>query len=124
MSKPSRKTRRFIKLQFIDKVVDISVDMQRSLQTVLNTVEGAQVQLNDKLVDVQVEMNRKFTQSVPCRKPRKSHIRPLTGIPEILMQVPVIQEMQKDQKPGEVQISFSPYLTSRKDKVQTTTRDS
>ena len=40
-------------------------------------------------------------------------------------QVPMIQdETQKDPKPEEVQISFSPYLTSRSDKVQTTTRDS
>ena len=38
--------------------------------------------------------------------------------------VPMIQEMLKDQMPEEVQISFSPYLTSRTDKVQTTARDS
>ena len=40
-------------------------------------------------------------------------------------QVPMTQdESQKDQKPEEMQISFSPYFTSRTDKVQTTTRDS
>ena len=40
-------------------------------------------------------------------------------------QVPMIQdETQKDQKPEEAQISFSPHFTSRTDKVQTTTRDS
>ena len=40
-------------------------------------------------------------------------------------QVPMIQdETQKDQKPEEMQTSFSPYFTSRTDKVQTTTRDS
>ena len=39
-------------------------------------------------------------------------------------QAPMIQEMQKDQMPEEVQISFSPYLESRTDKVQTKTQDS
>ena len=40
-------------------------------------------------------------------------------------QVPLIQEMQKDQKPEEVQTSFSSYLKGRMDKaeVQTKTRD-
>ena len=39
-------------------------------------------------------------------------------------QVPMIQEMQKDQKPEGVQIILSPYLEGRTDKVQTKTRDS
>ena len=40
-------------------------------------------------------------------------------------QVLMIQdETQKDQKPEEMQISFSPCLARRTDKVQTTTRDS
>ena len=39
-------------------------------------------------------------------------------------QVPMIQEMPKDQMPEEVQISFSPYLLSRTDKVQSKTKDS
>ena len=41
-------------------------------------------------------------------------------------QVPMIQEMQKDQKPEEVQISFSLYLEGRMDEAegQTETRDS
>ena len=40
-------------------------------------------------------------------------------------QVPMIQdETQKDQKPEEMQTSFSPYFTSRTDRVQTTTGDS
>ena len=40
-------------------------------------------------------------------------------------QVPMIQDdTQQDQKPEEMQISFSPCLASRTDKVQTTTRDS
>ena len=40
-------------------------------------------------------------------------------------QVPMIHdETKKDQKPEEMQISFSSYFTSRTDKVQITTRDS
>ena len=37
-------------------------------------------------------------------------------------QVPIIQEMLKDQMPEEVQISFSPYLDSRTDKVHSRER--
>ena len=39
-------------------------------------------------------------------------------------QVPMIQEMLKDQMPEEVQTSFSPYLESRTDEVQSKTKDS
>ena len=38
-----KKTWKVIKLQFTDKVVDISVDVERSVRTVQKTVEGAQV---------------------------------------------------------------------------------
>ena len=51
-SKPSRKTVEVVKLQFIDKVVDSSVNMRRSVRTVQKTVEGAQVQQNDKTARV------------------------------------------------------------------------
>ena len=37
-------------------------------------------------------------------------------------QVLMVQEMQKDQKPEEVQISFSPYLKSRTDKAVVQTK--
>ena len=50
-SRPEKRWR-FIKLQFIGKVVDISVNMRRSVRTVQKTVEGAQVQDNDKVIDV------------------------------------------------------------------------
>ena len=74
---PSRKTVEIIKLQFSDEVVVVSVDMQRSVQTMLKTVEGAQVQHNDKVTDVPVGVHLKTassSQCVPCRKLRKSHI--------------------------------------------------
>ena len=53
-SSRQEKPWRFIKQQFIDKVVDSSVNMRRSVRTVLKIVEGAQVQYNDKFVDVPV----------------------------------------------------------------------
>ena len=46
-----------IKLQFTDKVVDISVDVERSVRTMQKTVEGAQEKQNDEFVDVQVLPN-------------------------------------------------------------------
>ena len=63
-----QKPWRFFKLQFIDTVVDISVDMQRSVQTVLKTVEGAQVQHDHKFVGVRFEMYRKFSKMRTVQK--------------------------------------------------------
>ena len=56
-SNPSKKTWRVIKLQFTEKVVDISVDVERSVRTMQKTVEGAQEKENDEFVDVQVLPN-------------------------------------------------------------------
>ena len=76
----------FIKLQFVDKVVDISVNVQKLTLTVrvphitelANRSKLARVQHNDKVVDVLVAVHLKTPSSlqcVPCRKLRKSHIR-------------------------------------------------
>ena len=64
---------------------------------------------------------RKLWRSLRCRSSTR-----LTRSPRSMRrQVPMIQDKtQKDQEPEEVQISFSPYFTSRTDKVQTTTRES
>ena len=62
---------RVIKLQFIDKVLDISVNMRRSVRTVQKTVEGAQVQHSDKFVDVLVAVHRKTAQVLPMRTVQK-----------------------------------------------------
>ena len=52
--------------------------------------------------------------------PQVQDIDEVAKVPwRIRSQVPMIQdETQKDQKPEEVQVSFSPYLKSRTDKAE------
>ena len=69
--KSSRKTVWSFKLQNIDRVVDSSVNMQRSVRTVQRTVEGAQVHQNDEFVDVPVAVHVE-TARVP---PRFSYLK-------------------------------------------------
>ena len=52
-----KKPWRVIKLQFTEKVVDISVDVKRSVRTMQKTVAGAQEKQNGEFVDVQVLPN-------------------------------------------------------------------
>ena len=94
-----KKTWRAIKLQNIDKVVDSSVNMQRSARTVQKTVEGAQVHQNDEFVAVPVAVHVETARVLPpifvpqkCQR-HKRH-RKLRKLTERIVEVPVVQKEQ------------------------------
>ena len=67
LSKPSRKPWRFTKLQFIDKVVDISVNMQK----LTPTVQVPHAQQKDKLAHHRAEV---------CHKARSKAAETAAGV--------------------------------------------
>ena len=98
-------------LQYIDKVVDVPVVMQKqvpAIQKVQKTVEVPQVQLIDKVVDMLVVLQRHVTiiQKVQrtVEAPQVHYTDKIVDVPLVLQrQVPTIQNVQKTVEVQQVQ---------------------